>query len=148
MASLGLPRGAIRLDDTLGAAFLGHVVTIAFVSARRLRPGRPCSDCTAFRLYGITTGQAFLYFERYGRGRRRSWFWTQCHVRSPCISYHSVLQGTHLFVVVGGRYMVCFSALCSADYTDLTVPLPQDTRHCEYRVSCADYVLLFNHVAW
>ncbi|KAJ8462774.1 hypothetical protein ONZ51_g10688 [Trametes cubensis] len=44
MAGLQIPPGTIRLDDTLGAAFLGHTVTTL--------------------LYGITTLQAFIYYRR------------------------------------------------------------------------------------
>ncbi|KAH9896086.1 hypothetical protein C8Q73DRAFT_758634 [Cubamyces lactineus] len=43
-ARLQIPPGTVRLDDTLGAAFLGHTVTTL--------------------LYGITTLQAFIYYRR------------------------------------------------------------------------------------
>ncbi|KAM5535529.1 hypothetical protein V8D89_010866 [Ganoderma adspersum] len=49
----------LNCDITVGAALIGFTIALFF--------------------YGITTGQALLYFQRYGRGHR-FWFWTQCHV--------------------------------------------------------------------
>ncbi|KAI0764197.1 hypothetical protein BD413DRAFT_578231 [Trametes elegans] len=81
MAGLGLPRGAIRLDDTLGAAFLGHVVTIA--------------------LYGITTMQAFVYFKRNVKDSLRL---------KLSVSVLWILDTLHAGLITGAMYWYCVTS--------------------------------------
>ncbi|KAI8976296.1 hypothetical protein BD414DRAFT_524569 [Trametes punicea] len=80
-ADLPFPPGAVHLDDTLGAAFLGHFVTSI--------------------LYGITTLQAFIYYRHNqtdGLMLRRS----RCGLRR-------ILDGLHAGLITGAIYWYCIT---------------------------------------
>ncbi|KAI0357246.1 hypothetical protein OH77DRAFT_1435937 [Trametes cingulata] len=80
MEGLQVPGGQIRLDDTLGAAFMGHFVTTV--------------------LYGITTLQAFMYYRRHHRDTPALKF-------SVLVLW--LLDSLHAGLITGAMYWYCIT---------------------------------------
>ncbi|KAI0631839.1 hypothetical protein C8Q77DRAFT_1129421 [Trametes polyzona] len=76
-----IPPGAIRLDDTLGAAFLGHFVTTL--------------------LYGITTLQAFMYYRRNQK---------DSGVLKLSVFVLWILDSLHAGLITGAMYWYCITS--------------------------------------
>ncbi|KAL1938051.1 hypothetical protein VTO73DRAFT_12062 [Trametes versicolor] len=76
-----IPPGAIKLDDTLGAAFLGHFVTTL--------------------LYGITTLQAFMYYRRNQKDSR---------ALKLSVAVIWILDSLHAGLITGAMYWYCITS--------------------------------------
>ncbi|KAH9850485.1 hypothetical protein C2E23DRAFT_312878 [Lenzites betulinus] len=82
----GLPQtpqlspGAIKLDDTLGAAFIGHFVTTL--------------------LYGITTLQAFMYYKRNGK---------DSSILKLAVLVIWIVDSLHAGLITGAIYWYCIT---------------------------------------